>query len=219
MSQTPIAARRVAQLASLALAVAIAAGGPQAAAQPTFELPGAPDAPTTYAELIEAARPHAIELQAAHQAIWSMADHESWAVDLDQGLIEWRFADGRVARAPVEFLGTWSPADETFLWAWDHPSASDDVNGAARALKAFADRHGVAELTARKTTCAFDACWDLAAAAVLVADLSGVYRAEAAPGGPWAYFGFHDVTLLNASVAAPGRDGHPTPDGESPETP
>lgn len=104
-------------------------------------------------------------------------------------------------RARAAFLGARSPADDRVLWAWDHPSATETVSGAAATLKAVADQNGVAERTAPSTTGAVDACWDLAFIAAPAADLSGVDRGDAAPGGPWASVGCREASLLNAGAA------------------
>lgn len=152
--------------------------------------------PTTYAELLEFSINYVAMQQQAHGA-WGLGSDERWDVDLDAGVISWHFADrGHVARAPAQLLGTWNPADETFLWGWDHPSAPPGTAVAAQAVKTFADTYGVAELTTRSIACSFDDCYRIASTASPIGGLQGVYRGDA--GGPWVYLGFGEVSLTQA---------------------
>lgn len=136
---------------------------------------------------------HALALEAANSA-WNMAEAVKSDIDLVEGTIVWWFLD-KAANASAELLGTWNPADETFLWGWEHPSAPENLRNASVAVKDFADRHDIDELADALRPCTFDEGWALAAIAVLIGDLKGMCRVEAVRGGAWAYVGFGDVTV------------------------
>ncbi|MFV0260589.1 MAG: DUF6882 domain-containing protein [Acidimicrobiales bacterium] len=155
---------------------------------------GRPVLPTDYDALAEMAMNHVGALQTGHEQSWGMSRATDFEGDLNEGWIRWTLPD-MTAEAPMQLLGTWNPADESFLWGWDHPSAPPGSTVAAGAVKTFADKHGISELQTAKTTVAFDDGWPLAAIAVLLGDLQGIYRFEASPGGPWAYVGFDRVRL------------------------
>ncbi|MFV0523194.1 MAG: DUF6882 domain-containing protein [Acidimicrobiales bacterium] len=155
---------------------------------------GRPVLPTDYTALADMAMNHVGALQTGHEQAWGMSRATDFEGDLNEGWIRWTLPD-LVAEATMQLLGTWNPADETFLWGWDHPSAPPGSAVAAGAVKTFADKHGISELQTAKTTVAFDDGWPLAAIAVLLGDLQGIYRFEASPGGPWAYVGFDRVRL------------------------
>ncbi|MEL6983687.1 MAG: DUF6882 domain-containing protein [Actinomycetota bacterium] len=150
--------------------------------------------PTSYASLVERAMAHVGSLQAAHEQMWHMSDAVNADVDLAVGQITWNLAD-RLVTAPVELLGTWDPADQTFLWGWDHPSVRPGTAGASTATRDFAIEHGIAELQPSKVSCSFDDTWSLAAPAVMIGDLQGIYRMETSPGGAWAFLGFGQISI------------------------
>lgn len=118
---------------------------------------------------------------------------DRYDLDLATGEINWLFPD-RTVRAPAQLLGTWSNQDETFLWGWDHPSAPNGTAIAAKALKGFADENNIQELQNRKQACDFEGGWSLAAMAVLVGDLQGIYRFQASETA-WVYVGFGEIVI------------------------
>ncbi len=50
-----------------------------------------------------------------HSSTWHLGEESNWAADLDAGLITFTFADGTIATAPIQVVGTYSTADGTFL--------------------------------------------------------------------------------------------------------
>lgn len=155
---------------------------------------GRPVIPSDPAALREMAMAHTQTLMSAHEGLWHISEAQTWDVDLKAPEIRWIFADGRIVRAPVQLIGTWNSVDNTFLWGWDHPSATPETGIAAAAVKAFADKHAIASLQSAKAACTFEEGWDLAAHAVLIGDLQGIYRGQASDTA-WAYLGFGQITL------------------------
>ncbi len=93
--------------------------------------------------------PHLPSLTAMHSSV-SRIGEAAWAVDLDVGTLTFSFADGRVVTAPVQVIGTYNTEDGTWMWGWDHPSVPAARAADARTVKAFGEKHGVADLTTRK---------------------------------------------------------------------
>ena len=153
-----------------------------------------PPLPTKFEPLQDMAFHHTQALMAAHQGSWRLGEGDQWAVDLAAGEIRWTFPDGKLVRAPGQLIATWNSADDTFLWGWDHPSAPPGSAVAAAAAKAHADAHAIEELQISKVSCSMEDGWQLAAIAVLLGDLQGVYRGQASETA-WAYIGFGNVTI------------------------
>jgi hypothetical protein len=129
----------------------------------------------------------------AHSATWHLGEEEEWFVDQDQGLIRFTFSDGTLAEAPVQIVGTFSPEDNTFLWAWDHPSVNEALRKNARLVYEFGVEHQVPEYISSKVSCTEEDAWEFTALAVRLAEANGAYRGNA--GGPWVYMTFGQVRL------------------------
>ncbi len=158
--------------------------------------PNLPPLPKTYEALVEMGFNHTQSLMQAHINTWHLDAADQYDLDLEAGEIIWFFPD-KIVRAPAQLLGTWSGQDNTFLWGWDHPSAPAGTALAARALKDYADKHNIEQLKDRKQACDFEAAWNLAAMAVLLGDLQGVYRFQASETA-WVYVGFGNVTIARS---------------------
>lgn len=153
-----------------------------------------PPLPSDMTALRKMAMAHTSTLMGAHENLWHISQADRWDADLTVPEIRWIFADGRIVRAPLQLIGTWNSSDETFLWGWDHPSATPQTAIAAQTVKTFADERSLETLQVSKTRCSFEEGWELAAIAVLTADLQGVYRGQASETA-WAYLGFGQITL------------------------
>jgi hypothetical protein len=132
-------------------------------------------------------------LTAAHSASWHFGEEKSWSVDQDQGLIQFVFADGIVATAPVQIVGTYNPQSGTFLWGWDHPSVAEPLRRAASLVRSYGAEHGVASFTTREVPCTEAEAWEFTAVAARLDSANGAYRADA--GGPLVFMTFGEIKL------------------------
>jgi hypothetical protein len=130
----------------------------------------------------------------AHQGTWRLGEEESWNVDQDTGQIVFEFSDGTVASAPVQIVGTFNAGDNTFMWGWDHPSVDPALQASASRVKAFGEEHGFRELTTQTVSCTEKRAWEYTALAMRLAEASGAYRAEAAP-GTYVFMTFGELRL------------------------
>lgn len=129
-----------------------------------------------------------------HSNTWHLGEEDNWNVDQEVGTLELDFADGTVATAPVQLIGTYNDEDGSFLWGWDHPSIEPELQKTAHLVKAFAEKHNFEELLDRKVTCSEERAWEYTALAMRISEANCAYRAEASP-GTIVFMNFGEVAL------------------------
>lgn len=129
----------------------------------------------------------------AHADTWRLGQEENWSIDQDRGVIVFSFADGTVAAAPVQVVGTYNPDDGTFLWGWDHPSIEEALQAHAKQVKAFGEKHGIKQFMTQQVKCTEKEAWKFTPVAVHLAEANGAYRADA--GGPLVFVTFGEIKL------------------------
>jgi hypothetical protein len=132
---------------------------------------------------------------AMHDATWHLGEAD-WAVDQDLGTIVFTTAKIR-AEAPVQIIGTYNPADSTWLWGWDHPSVLPALAANAKTLLEYGKKHGHPRLTTRKLSCSEKECWELTALAFHLCEANGAYRGPA--GETLVFVTFGEISLSKAS--------------------
>ena len=121
-------------------------------------------------------------------------DERSWAVDQNAGTITFDHpTNGTRATAPVQIIGTYNPEDQTWLWAWDHPSVLKTAAGDAEKVRRYGEEHGIEELTTAKREGSEDDCWRFTALACHLGDAQGAYRGPT--DGPFVFMTYGDVRL------------------------
>lgn len=132
-------------------------------------------------------------LTSAHAATWHLEDLENWAVDQDNGRIEFVFSDGTVAEADVQIVGTNNTADGTFLWGWDHPSVAEPLREHAKLTLQFGQEYELSMYTQRSVECTEEDAWEFTAVATRLGNANGVYRGPA--GVALVYMTFGEIQL------------------------
>jgi hypothetical protein len=132
-------------------------------------------------------------LTSAHAATWHLGDEENWAVDQDNGRIEFVFSDGTVAEADVQIVGTYNTTDGTFLWGWDHPSVAEPLREHAELALQFGQEHELAMYTQRSVECTEEDAWEFTAVAARLGNANGAYRGPA--GVALVYMTFGEIRL------------------------
>jgi hypothetical protein len=99
--------------------------------------------------------------------------------DFDQGTGELTlvFPNGRELMCEAEILGSFDPAQRTFLWAWANPSLTEEVTRTAQHIRRIGEGRGEAILTEGEQAIKFDVIGRLMAYGASVGELVGVYRA------------------------------------------
>ena len=129
---------------------------------------------------------------AAHGA-WGFGREETWNVDQDTGDIIFELADGIVAQAPVQIIGSVNTLDGTWLWSWANPSVDPALTRDALALREYGVTNGVAFLTERKYEASEERAWQLTALSVYLNNAQGAYRGPA--GTALLFMTFGEVQL------------------------
>ena len=116
---------------------------------------------------------------------------------MDRGTIAFHFADGTVANASIQVVGTYNTSDGTFLWAWNHPSVPENLRQHARLAQRWGEKNRMTNFTSGKAICSEDDAWGFAAVANRLGNGNGVYR------GPnettLVFMTFGEIQLLKPS--------------------
>ncbi|HVS40153.1 MAG TPA: hypothetical protein VMS17_31635 [Gemmataceae bacterium] len=128
-----------------------------------------------------------------HAATWHLGKETNWAADQDTGRIRFTFADGTIAEADLQIVGTYNTLDGTFLWGWDHPSVAGPLRKHAGLAKEFGEKHGLSKYTERKVNCSEDDAWEFTAVAARLGKANGAYRGPA--GTALVYMTFGEIKL------------------------
>ena len=134
---------------------------------------------TNIAEFIKASREGLAVQTQSHREVWGFGSEETWSADLDRGVIEFQFADGKHVSAPIQVVGSYNTDDNTFLWGWDHPSVPSELAHHAGLARAWGEECGSPPFTDRKIACSEDDAWSFAAVANRLGEGNGVYRGPA----------------------------------------
>jgi len=130
---------------------------------------------------------------AAHSSTWHLGDEENWAADQETGRITFTFADGTVAEADMQIVGTYNTDDGTFLWGWDHPSVAEPLSKHAALARQFGMDNGLPQYTERMVECTEDQAWEFAAVAARLGEANGAYRGPA--GTALVFMTFGEIKL------------------------
>ena len=131
----------------------------------------------------------------AHAQHWGLGSAQRWDLDQTAGLLRFTFPD-RVAEAPVQVLGTYSPTGGSWTWAWANDSLDQRLRTASDEVRAYGAANGATALTTPSLDVSEEQAADLAAIAFRLSRASGFYRAPA--GQLRLYLAFAAVTLIDA---------------------
>ncbi|NET48656.1 MAG: hypothetical protein F6K09_08000 [Merismopedia sp. SIO2A8] len=143
-------------------------------------------------QYFEKAINHLQSLTAAHEQMWRIGAAEHWDADQETGVLTWSYPDVLV-QADFQIIGTYSTLDNSFLWAWDHPSVVVPLTQDAQKVFEFGKIHNIDFLQWRKIECSEEQAWELTALATLVCDRQGAYRGAA--GTTSIFMTFGDVSI------------------------
>lgn len=164
--------------------------------------PRSDGSPNLEAERFVAAAREGLALQtAAHTATWRFGEEDEWAADLETGVIFFIFYtdDGETrVSASIQVVGTYDNLDNSFLWAWDHPSVPESLRQHAVLARQWGERSDVPTFTERKLACSEDDAWAMAAVTARLAEANGVYRGPA--GDAYVFFTFGELNIDTTGV-------------------
>lgn len=148
--------------------------------------------PAEFTHLLEKAKNGLALATAAHCGMWQM-DEAEWSLNQDVGNLVFLSPRGIRVVAPAQIIGSFNADDETWLWSWANDSIDPLLTTAAKRLRAYGEKHGVARLTTRKFESTEEECWELTALAYLLGEAQGAYRG--AGGSASVFMTFGDVVL------------------------
>ncbi len=85
----------------------------------------------------------------AHAEAWGLGSADCWDLDQTTGLLRFTFPD-RLAEAPAQILGTYSPNGEMWVWAWANTSLLPDLREDSEHVRAWGEQNGADMLTTAK---------------------------------------------------------------------
>jgi hypothetical protein len=135
----------------------------------------------------------------AHADRWALGTAERWDLDQTTGILRWSFAD-KVVEAPAQLLGTYSPAGESWWWAWANESLSPALRQASEDVRRWGESNGQSILTQPQIQVTEEGAADLAAIAFRISDATGFYRSPA--GRSLVFMTFGTVTIRRADGAS-----------------
>lgn len=130
---------------------------------------------------------------------WRLGEEQSWSLDQSHGQILFSFADGSLALAPVQIIGTLNPDEQVFTWGWKHPAVLPALQKNALRVKAFGRQNGATELNKKILPCSEQRAWEYTALAMCLSDAKGVYRAKA-DNGTLIFMNFGEVLLTRHTL-------------------
>lgn len=100
---------------------------------------------------------------------WDMDKIDQWDIDLVMGLISFTIGE-RIEVFEINVVGTYHVAEQTFMWAWDHPSIPEDLQEVASMVKDYGEEHDIVELQEHIVSCSEDDAWNFTALATHLAE-------------------------------------------------
>lgn len=129
-----------------------------------------------------------------HRKNWHLGQEKAWAVDEDSGKISFSFANGAVASAPAQVVGTFQVQDKTFTWGWQHPNVVPQLQRHANRVREFGMEFGAEELITQHIPCTERRAWEYTALAMLLAEANGAYCLQTQP-DTFVFMTFGEVDL------------------------
>ena len=137
----------------------------------------------------------------ALDSTWGLG-RADWTLDQDAGTLVFTTADGIMVVAPAQIVGTYNVDDESWLWAWDHPSVLPALKADAERLLEYGRERGFEKLTTRKFRCTESEAWELTALAFHICGTSGAYRGPS--GSTMVFMTFREIKFTTALTGLAG---------------
>jgi hypothetical protein len=100
-------------------------------------------------------------------------------------------ANGKKVQANFIPIGTFSPENSSWKWAWSNPAFSNSLRIKAEKLKLLSEITGFEMFSNPTSEVDEDMAWEMVAMAVHALKSQGVYRAPA--NNLWYFYGLHNV--------------------------
>ena len=128
-----------------------------------------------------------------HQQGWGLGKSARWDIDQSQGNLVFTFADGIVATAPAQIIGSFDSTTSEWLWAWANPSIAEPLKRDSLKVKEYGQKHQITRLTSSEWFGKEDDAWSMTALASKLCEAEGAYRGPA--GTSFVFMTFGKVEL------------------------
>jgi hypothetical protein len=109
-----------------------------------FDAPLTPEAD----EFLAQATAEFNQKQKALKTNWRFGQHKQWGFDQQSGILKLEFADGAELHFDGQILGSYSPSQHSWEWAWNNPWVEAAMARDSRQVKKLGDRFNIAYLQA-----------------------------------------------------------------------
>jgi hypothetical protein len=131
-----------------------------------------------YEKLVADARKRTNEKIEAAKQTYGLGTYSRYEIDLPTATI--RFLDDKGVekiRSDIQVAGSWSPASESWLWAWDNDSVPEGAKARVVQVREFGEKNEIEHLMYSFDRCEEGEAWTVASIAAHVLDPECVYRA------------------------------------------
>lgn len=143
-----------------------------------FDAPLSPEADQFLREAIQEFN----RKQAALQKDWRFDSYQEWRYDQLSGVLRLMFKDGAEFNADGQALGSYSPGDHSWEWAWNNPHVEAAMARDSQLVKQAGERLGISYLVAGMIPVSADVVPTfLCAIGAKATDSVGVFRGQAGP--------------------------------------
>ncbi len=132
----------------------------------------------------------------AHDAMFQISQ-AVWNVNLDDGVLTFDSGNGVKAVCDIQVVGTRNVTDASFLWGWDHPSVSSDLQAHAIVVREYGEANGYSWLTSPMLKLPEEKAWELAALACKLNEAQGAFRGRS--GDTSIFMTFQTVSLSKST--------------------
>ncbi|MEU8467938.1 DUF6882 domain-containing protein [Streptomyces sp. NPDC029006] len=139
------------------------------------------------------------QLGRAHMS-WGLGSADRWDLDQTTGIITWTFPD-KIATAPAQILGSFSPRSGSWLWAWANQSILPGMSRDSRSFCDWAEANGHPALAQPKVNVDEEAASTLVAVAVRITGAIGYYKGPGGNSSVIITFGPVTLTKADGSVS------------------
>lgn len=109
-----------------------------------FDAPLSPEADEFLAEATA-------EFNAKQKALktnWRFGEHKQWGFDQESGILKLEFSDGADLHFDGQILGSYSPSQHSWEWAWNNPWVEAAMARDSQRVKQLGEKLGIAYLQA-----------------------------------------------------------------------
>jgi hypothetical protein len=143
-----------------------------------------------------------LRLKTIAHTVWGLDKVDHWDLDQGEGVLRFSGADGTIAEANAQIVGTWDGETQTWRWSWANESVHPPLARSSRELRKVGLDNNLQMLVAPEFPSTEEQAWEMTALAVKNSSAQGAYRG---PMGETSVFLTFDHVRI-APGKTPGRE-------------